>query len=70
LYSARAVVCRSNPKHNKFHTRERFQRSMRYFECPKCNAKVHAIATDVTHRCPSNKSKFTPFVEVKKEPKK
>lgn len=37
---------------------------MRTFVCPKCNAKVKAIATVVAHRCPSNQNKPTNFVEV------
>ena len=37
---------------------------MRYFQCPKCSLKVHAIATDVSHRCPSNKNLNTAFVQI------
>lgn len=29
--------------------------------CPKCGVTVKAIATQVTHRCPSNKNQHTDF---------
>jgi len=35
---------------------------MRNFQCPKCDLKVTARATDVSHRCPNNKSQVTAFV--------
>ena len=40
---------------------------MREFVCPKCGTRVHAIATVVTHRCPSAQNKPTNFVEVPKQ---
>lgn len=40
---------------------------MRTFICPKCGQKVKAIATVVTHRCPSDQNKPTNFVEVSPE---
>lgn len=30
--------------------------------CPKCKATVKAIASQVTHRCPSNRNQHTDFV--------
>lgn len=34
--------------------------------CPKCQTTIHAIATQVSHKCGSNKSQPTNFVrEVK-----
>lgn len=38
------------------------EREMRYFSCPKCNLKVKALATDVSHRCPSFQRKLVAFV--------
>jgi hypothetical protein len=35
---------------------------MKEFKCPSCKATVRAIATEVTHRCPSNKNQTTRFV--------
>ena len=40
---------------------------MRTFICPKCGLKVQAIATVVTHRCPSDQNKATNFVEVSEQ---
>jgi len=37
---------------------------MKEFECPKCLTKVTARATEVGHRCPSNKNKWVAFKEV------
>jgi hypothetical protein len=34
---------------------------MKRFKCPKCGALVLAIATEVSHRCPSNKNLMTRF---------
>jgi predicted Zn-ribbon and HTH transcriptional regulator len=36
----------------------------RTFQCPKCKYEVEAIATQVAHRCPANKSQLTEFCEV------
>jgi hypothetical protein len=38
----------------------------RTFQCPKCLYEVEAIATQVAHRCESNKSLMTEFREVPK----
>jgi len=34
---------------------------MHTFKCPKCNHVVVARATEVAHRCPSNKNLMTQF---------
>lgn len=34
---------------------------LRSFVCKKCNAKVQALATDVTHRCPANNMRLEAF---------
>ena len=33
------------------------------WRCPKCGTTIKAVATQVTHRCPSNKNLHTEFVE-------
>jgi len=46
---------------------ERYLKSMQTFKCPKCNKEVVARATEVAHRCPSNKNLLTQFKEKGKE---
>jgi len=29
------------------------------WRCPKCKSEISAIAIEVTHKCPSNKSQIT-----------
>ena len=36
------------------------------WKCPKCDIRITAIATQVSHRCPSNKNQYTDFEEVAK----
>jgi|APCry1669192010_1035390.scaffolds.fasta_scaffold03208_10 hypothetical protein len=36
---------------------------MTNWKCPKCELVVKAIATQVTHRCPSNKNEPTNLEE-------
>jgi phage FluMu protein Com len=43
---------------------------MQTFKCPKCALKVVARATEVAHRCPSNKSLMTQFKEEEKKEEK
>jgi len=38
---------------------------MRKWICPKCHHEVQAIATQVAHRCPSNKNQITEYKEEK-----
>jgi len=38
---------------------------MRMFECPKCALVVEARATEVAHRCPSNKNHLTHFIIIR-----
>jgi hypothetical protein len=38
---------------------------MRKWICPKCQHEVRAIATQVAHRCPSNKNLMTEYKEEK-----
>jgi DNA-directed RNA polymerase subunit RPC12/RpoP len=38
---------------------------MRTWICPKCQHEVRAIATQVAHRCPSNKNLMTEYKEEK-----
>ena len=43
---------------------------MKTWVCPKCTMSVKAIASEVTHRCPSNKQQIVAFVpEPSKETK-
>ena len=37
---------------------------MRSFECGKCHAKVVALATDVTHKCPAFQMKLVAFKQT------
>ena len=34
---------------------------MQVWECPRCNAVVKAVATQVVHRCPSYQNKHVDF---------
>lgn len=38
---------------------------MRTWICPKCQHKVRAIATQVSHRCQNNKNLMTEYKEEK-----
>ena len=40
---------------------------MRKFECPKCKENVKALASEVGHRCPSFKSKWVDWEEIKND---
>jgi len=43
---------------------------MKSWECPKCRMSVKALASEVTHRCPSMKQQIVAFVpESSKETK-
>jgi predicted Zn-ribbon and HTH transcriptional regulator len=36
---------------------------MKIFKCPKCGTEIKALASNVAHRCPSNKNKWTQYEE-------
>jgi len=36
-------------------------KNMSKWRCPKCKGEVEALASAVTHRCPSNKNAFTAY---------
>jgi len=35
------------------------------WRCPKCNMEISALATEVSHRCPSNNRQYTKWEVVK-----
>ena len=43
----------------------RVKADMKLWRCPKCKQEIEAIAIEVTHKCPSNKSQITKWEETK-----
>ena len=35
--------------------------NMKEWRCPKCKSEVEAVASAVSHRCPSNKNIYTAY---------
>jgi len=43
--------------------------TMKNWRCPKCSAEIKALASAVSHRCPSNKSLMTSWELAEEEEK-